>query len=160
MKTRSLKCGENYRTSQCSIKEKIENPLCINCNTKGHIASSTECPLFPKPRKGTRKSATENRKRNETNQNSHIIPGLSFAQALNPNKSQQMATRGNASSASNQNKENSQTKNNDKNETLNKETINAIQNDSNEFGFLQAILEMQKIFPLFPSLLSEMKKIL
>ncbi|GFT36956.1 uncharacterized protein TNCV_175031 [Trichonephila clavipes] len=98
------------------------------------MASSTECPLFPKPRKGTGKSATENRKRKESNQNSHIIPGLSIAQALNPNKSQQMATRGNASSASNQNKENSQTKNNDKNETLNKEThaINAIQNDSNE----------------------------
>ncbi|GFX16884.1 probable RNA-directed DNA polymerase from transposon X-element [Trichonephila clavipes] len=124
------------------------------------MASSTECPLFPKPRKGTGKSATENRKRNENNQNTYplIIPGLSFAQVLNPNKSQQMAARGNASSASNQNNDNSQTKNNDRNETINKETINAIQNDSNEFGFLQAILEMQKIFTLFPSLLSEMKK--
>ncbi|GFT27600.1 uncharacterized protein TNCV_3569821 [Trichonephila clavipes] len=32
MKTR-LKCGENHRTGACEIKEKIENPLCINCNT-------------------------------------------------------------------------------------------------------------------------------
>ncbi|GFU98743.1 probable RNA-directed DNA polymerase from transposon X-element [Trichonephila clavipes] len=52
MKTRCLKCGENHRTGACQIKEKIENPLCINCNAKGHMASSTECPLFPKPRKG------------------------------------------------------------------------------------------------------------
>ncbi|GFX75389.1 uncharacterized protein TNCV_1724031 [Trichonephila clavipes] len=74
MKTRCLKCGENHRTGQCPIKEKIENPLCINCNTKGHMASSTECPLFPKPRKGTGKTATENRKRNEANQNPKSSP--------------------------------------------------------------------------------------
>ncbi|GFS64220.1 probable RNA-directed DNA polymerase from transposon X-element [Trichonephila clavipes] len=79
------------------------------------MASSTECPLFPKPRKGAGKTAAENRKRNETNKISQVIPGLSFAQVLNPNKSQQMATRGNASSASNQNIEPNQTNNNDKN---------------------------------------------
>ncbi|GFS55229.1 hypothetical protein TNIN_401341 [Trichonephila inaurata madagascariensis] len=68
------------------------------------MASSTECPLFPKPRKGTGKSATENRKRNEINQKTPmVIPGLTFAQVSNPNKSQQMAAQGNASSASNQN---------------------------------------------------------
>ncbi|GFU10760.1 uncharacterized protein TNCV_2387651 [Trichonephila clavipes] len=59
MKTRCLKCGENHRTGECSIKDKIENPLCINCNATGHMASSTECPLFPKPRKGTGKTAKE-----------------------------------------------------------------------------------------------------
>ncbi|GFV19638.1 uncharacterized protein TNCV_478641 [Trichonephila clavipes] len=126
MKTRCLKCDENHRTGECSIKEKIENPLCINCYTNGHMASSTECPLFPKPRKGAGKTAAENRKRNETNKNSQIIPGLSFAQVLNPNKSQQMATRGNASSASNQNIESSQTNNNDKNKNFSKETVNII----------------------------------
>ncbi|GFT51144.1 hypothetical protein TNCV_4817441 [Trichonephila clavipes] len=158
MKTRCLKCGENHRTVECSIKEKIENPLCINCNTNGHMASSTECPLFPKPRNGTGKTAAENRKRNENNKNSLIITGLSFAQALNPNKSQQTATRGNASSASNQSKETTPTKKNDKNKNFNKETVNNNQNESNEFGFLQAIMEIQSIFNLFPSLLSEMKK--
>ncbi|GFW84128.1 uncharacterized protein TNCV_4877911 [Trichonephila clavipes] len=60
MKTRCLKCGENHRTGACKIKEKIENPLCINCNAKGHMASFTECPLFPKPRKGKGKSPVEN----------------------------------------------------------------------------------------------------
>ncbi|GFY43599.1 hypothetical protein TNIN_358941 [Trichonephila inaurata madagascariensis] len=156
MKTCCLKCGENHRSGQCEVKEKIENPLCINRNNRGHMASSTECPLFPKPRKGTGKSATENRKRNEINQKTTptVIPGFTFAQVSNPNKSQQMAAQGNASSASNQNQ--SQAKNS-KNEAINMEAINAIQNDSNEFGFLQAILEIQKNVSLFPSLLSEMK---
>ncbi|GFT95535.1 RNA-directed DNA polymerase from mobile element jockey [Trichonephila clavipes] len=49
--TRCLKCGGGHRTGQCEIKEKIVNPTCINCNAQGHMASSTECPLFPKPRK-------------------------------------------------------------------------------------------------------------
>ncbi|GFY37974.1 hypothetical protein TNIN_458351 [Trichonephila inaurata madagascariensis] len=35
---------------------------------------------------------------------------------------------------------------------------NAIQNETSEFGYLQALLEIQKIFNLFPSLLSEMEK--
>ncbi|GFU84409.1 putative RNA-directed DNA polymerase from transposon X-element [Trichonephila clavipes] len=35
MKTRCLKCGEEHRTGQCTIKEKIENPTCINCNAQG-----------------------------------------------------------------------------------------------------------------------------
>ncbi|GFU76583.1 uncharacterized protein TNCV_1940711 [Trichonephila clavipes] len=103
------------------------------------MASSTECPLFPKPRKGTGKTAAENRKRNENNKNSQIIPGLSFAQVLNLNKSQQMLTRGNASSASNQNKESSQTNNNDKNKNFNKETVNNIQNESSVEGTLITI---------------------
>ncbi|GFT33328.1 hypothetical protein TNCV_2383491 [Trichonephila clavipes] len=52
MKTSCLKCGENHRTGMCEIKDKIEDPLCINCKAKGHMASSTQCPLFPTPRKG------------------------------------------------------------------------------------------------------------
>ncbi|GFV73552.1 hypothetical protein TNCV_126921 [Trichonephila clavipes] len=64
MKTRCLQCGENHRTGACEIKEKIENPLCINCNTRGHMASSTTCPQFPKPKKGKAKSPIENLKRN------------------------------------------------------------------------------------------------
>ncbi|GFY61815.1 hypothetical protein TNIN_260971 [Trichonephila inaurata madagascariensis] len=78
-------------------------------------------------------------------------PGLSYSQALNPNKSHQMAPRGNISSAADN-------KNNSNNDTINLEALNANQNNSSEFGFLQAILEMQKIFTLFPSLLSEMQK--
>ncbi|GFV62662.1 probable RNA-directed DNA polymerase from transposon X-element [Trichonephila clavipes] len=61
MKTRCLKCGENHRTGECSIKEKIENPLCINCNTNGHMASSTEClsSLNPERVQGKQLQKTE-----------------------------------------------------------------------------------------------------
>ncbi|GFT93193.1 uncharacterized protein TNCV_2710451 [Trichonephila clavipes] len=61
MKTRCLKCGEEHRTVQCSIKEKIINPTCVNCNAKGNMASSTECPLFPKPRKGKGQPQKDNK---------------------------------------------------------------------------------------------------
>ncbi|GFW83921.1 uncharacterized protein TNCV_857041 [Trichonephila clavipes] len=149
MKTRCLKCGENHRTGACEIKEKIENPLCINCNTRGHMASSTTCPQFPKPKKGKGKSPIENLKRNIAS--NPVIPGISYAQILNPNSKQQMAAPGNTSSASNKTE-------NSKNEQINLEALNATQSETGEFGFLQAIFEIQKIFTLFPSLLSEMKK--
>ncbi|GFX13812.1 hypothetical protein TNCV_3421241 [Trichonephila clavipes] len=109
----------------------------------------TECPLFPKPRKGKVKSLVENLKRHFNN--SPVIPGVSYSQALNPDKSHQMAAPGKTSLASEKNE-------NNKNNNINTEALYAIQNESSEFGFLQAILEMQKIFTLFPSLLSEMKK--
>ncbi|GFW91280.1 uncharacterized protein TNCV_736951 [Trichonephila clavipes] len=63
----------------------------------------------------------------------------------------QMSAPGFASSASDINE-------NSKNNALNKETHNVSQNVSGEFGLFQAINEMQTIFTLFPSLLSEMEK--
>ncbi|GFT46880.1 probable RNA-directed DNA polymerase from transposon X-element [Trichonephila clavipes] len=123
MKTRCLKCGANHRTGACEIKERIENPLCINCNNRGHVASSTECPQFPKPKKGKSKSPAENLKRNINN--NPVKPGITYAQILNPEKAQQMAAPGNASSASNKTE-------NSKNDNINLEALNAIQTDSNE----------------------------
>ncbi|GFS92085.1 nucleic-acid-binding protein from transposon X-element [Trichonephila clavipes] len=54
IKTRCLKCGQEHRTSDCPIKEKIENPECINCKATGHMANWSQCPKFPKtkPKKG------------------------------------------------------------------------------------------------------------
>ncbi|GFY50260.1 hypothetical protein TNIN_451841 [Trichonephila inaurata madagascariensis] len=54
MITRCLKCGQPHRTSDCPIKTIIENPTCINCNEKGHLANSHHCTKFPKlkPKKG------------------------------------------------------------------------------------------------------------
>ncbi|GFW72667.1 probable RNA-directed DNA polymerase from transposon X-element [Trichonephila clavipes] len=48
------------------------------------MASSTECPLFPKPQKGKDQSQKDNKKRNKiTKANAALITsGLSFAQAL------------------------------------------------------------------------------
>ncbi|GFW97353.1 uncharacterized protein TNCV_3091911 [Trichonephila clavipes] len=149
MKTRCLKCGENHRTGMCKIKEKIVDPLCINCKAKGHMASSIKCPLFPKPRKSKGKSPDNNQKQNLNT--TPITPGLLYSQVLNSNSTHQMSARGFASSASD-------IPENRKNNEHNKETHNVSQNDSGEFGLLQAINEMQRIFTLFPSLLTEMEK--
>ncbi|GFR09032.1 putative RNA-directed DNA polymerase from transposon X-element [Trichonephila clavata] len=48
IKTRCLKCAQEHRTSDCPIKERIENPEWINCKTKGHMANSKQCPRYPK----------------------------------------------------------------------------------------------------------------
>ncbi|GFX89455.1 hypothetical protein TNCV_4774861 [Trichonephila clavipes] len=149
MKTRCLKCGENHRTGRCEIKEKIADPLCINCNAKGHMASSSQCPLFPKPRKDKGKSPASNLKRNSNT--TPVTPGLLYSQVLNSDSKHQMSAPGLASSASEKSK-------NSKNSSSYKETLNVPQNASNDFGYFQAIIEMQKIFSLFPDLLTEMEK--
>ncbi|GFU90693.1 uncharacterized protein TNCV_5139991 [Trichonephila clavipes] len=53
MITRCLKCGKEHQTKECDIKERQENPYCINCNAYGHTACYSKCPNFPKPRKGS-----------------------------------------------------------------------------------------------------------
>ncbi|GBM79398.1 hypothetical protein AVEN_234-1 [Araneus ventricosus] len=52
--TRCLKCGQEHRTSECTITTPQDNPTYINCGTVGHIASWRGCPAFPKikPTKG------------------------------------------------------------------------------------------------------------
>ncbi|GFU13409.1 nucleic-acid-binding protein from transposon X-element [Trichonephila clavipes] len=47
-----LKCGKAHLTRDCEIKERQENPYCINCETYGHTACYTKYPKFPKPRLG------------------------------------------------------------------------------------------------------------
>ncbi|GFV41576.1 uncharacterized protein TNCV_3627271 [Trichonephila clavipes] len=53
LKPRCLKCGKEHPTRQCPLKERQENPFCINCQEYGHSACYTKCPKFPKPKKGT-----------------------------------------------------------------------------------------------------------
>ncbi|GFQ81862.1 hypothetical protein TNCT_358501 [Trichonephila clavata] len=117
------------------------------------MASSSECPLYPKPTKGKSKSLQENKNRYETPQvnTSLIVPGLSFAQVACSKNQQQMAARGSDPSTSNNFKTSQK-------ESLPQEIINSTQNNSTEFTFLQAIMEIKKIFDLFPTLLKEMKK--
>ncbi|GBO18106.1 hypothetical protein AVEN_272451-1 [Araneus ventricosus] len=45
--SRCIKCNGPHETRSCSIKTKIHNPTCINCNEKGHIASWRGCPKIP-----------------------------------------------------------------------------------------------------------------
>ncbi|GFT83326.1 hypothetical protein TNCV_1555491 [Trichonephila clavipes] len=117
------------------------------------MASSTECPLFPKPRKGKGQPQKENKSRNESTQASaaKITPGLSFAQAVQGKKPQQRAARGNDSSTSNNDTTN-------KVQGINLEALNASTGQEGEFSFFHAIFEMKKIFDFFPNLISEMKK--
>ncbi|GFX16463.1 uncharacterized protein TNCV_601861 [Trichonephila clavipes] len=53
MKPRCLKCGKDHATRNCLIKERQENPFCINCQDYGHSACYTKYPKFPQPKKGT-----------------------------------------------------------------------------------------------------------
>ncbi|GBO06913.1 hypothetical protein AVEN_116727-1 [Araneus ventricosus] len=46
-KPRCIKCNGTHETRMCSIKTKIENPVCINCNEIGHLASWKGCPKYP-----------------------------------------------------------------------------------------------------------------
>ncbi|GFX00313.1 vitellogenin [Trichonephila clavipes] len=82
MRTRCLKCGKSHRTNECPIKEKIENPVCINCNKTGHMANWSQCEEFPK-RKLRKGETIRNRNTStETNKTSKGHPNLSFAAAL------------------------------------------------------------------------------
>ncbi|GFS81930.1 uncharacterized protein TNCV_2497171 [Trichonephila clavipes] len=53
MRPRCLKCGKDHATRNCHIKERQENPFCINYQDFGHSACYTKCPKFPQPKKGT-----------------------------------------------------------------------------------------------------------
>ncbi|GFW16066.1 uncharacterized protein TNCV_2863991 [Trichonephila clavipes] len=97
IKTRCLKCGEPHKTGECPITTRIENPTCINCQQKGHLANSHRCPKFPKP-KPKKGEASQNRN-NKIANNSNIFStssatvqkGVSFAKALSNDNDKQMA---------------------------------------------------------------------
>ncbi|GFV07031.1 uncharacterized protein TNCV_2664101 [Trichonephila clavipes] len=73
LKPRCLKCGKEHPTRQCPIKERQENPFCINCQEYGHSACYTKCPKFPKPNKGTPLTV------NKTFESNVCREGVSFA---------------------------------------------------------------------------------
>ncbi|GFW86972.1 uncharacterized protein TNCV_1383881 [Trichonephila clavipes] len=59
LKPRCLKCGNEHPTRQCPIKERQDNPFCINCQEYGHSACYTKYPKFPKLKKGSPLSANK-----------------------------------------------------------------------------------------------------
>ncbi|GFV40525.1 uncharacterized protein TNCV_2500521 [Trichonephila clavipes] len=73
LKRRCLKCGKEHPTRQCPIKERQENPFCINCQEYGHSAFFTKYPKFPKPKKRTPLTA------NKTFESNVRREGVSFA---------------------------------------------------------------------------------
>ncbi|GFU49573.1 probable RNA-directed DNA polymerase from transposon X-element [Trichonephila clavipes] len=155
IQTRCLKCGESHKTGDCPIKEKLENPTCINCNQKGHMANSHRCPKYPKvqPKKG---EASQNRNkniaRNKIQNPATVKENLSFANVLKGDH--QMALLLDAPSPANSEpeaaaapREKSQPpKSSNANQTSQSK-------DDKAFGFMDAILELKKFFSDYPSLL-------
>ncbi|GFU22677.1 uncharacterized protein TNCV_762571 [Trichonephila clavipes] len=82
MITRCLKCGKEHPTKKCDIKERQENPYCINFNAYGHTACYTKCPNFRKPRKGYPLLNRNNKKFTSNN----VVEGISFANMVSGNK--------------------------------------------------------------------------
>ncbi|GFU19932.1 nucleic-acid-binding protein from transposon X-element [Trichonephila clavipes] len=79
MQPRCLKCGKNHATRNCLIKERQENPFCINCQDYGHSACYTKCPKFPSRKKGT-PFGDPKKKRNFASK--WIKEGISFANVV------------------------------------------------------------------------------
>ncbi|GFX31420.1 uncharacterized protein TNCV_432621 [Trichonephila clavipes] len=79
MKPRCLKCGKDHATRNCHIKERQENPFCINCQDFGHSACYTKCPKFPQPKKGTAFSDPIKRKKFSSKWTKE---GISFANVV------------------------------------------------------------------------------
>ncbi|GBN51190.1 hypothetical protein AVEN_8507-1, partial [Araneus ventricosus] len=83
---RCLKCAQPHETNTCNIKEKVENPQCINCGQTGHVASYRGCPKFPKPNTPQQNRANYFNSQPRTfNRNSNIVrQNVSYSRALNP----------------------------------------------------------------------------
>ncbi|GFU84407.1 uncharacterized protein TNCV_4680251 [Trichonephila clavipes] len=154
IKTRCFNCGGPHKTGDCPIKEKIENPTCINCNEKGHIANSHRCAKFlkPQPKKG---DAFQNRNRTTNSKNSlitnpaNVKDNISFANALKGD--QQMAPLLDKSVSANSKPEATPIPlQGPKNNEVERQKP---QNSKEAFGFMDAIIELKKFFTDYPSLL-------
>ncbi|GFV09535.1 uncharacterized protein TNCV_3159321 [Trichonephila clavipes] len=79
IKPRCLKCGDEHLTKDCNIKERQENPYCINCHVYGHTACYTKCPNSPTKKKGIPIFHNKAKKNFESKT---VSEGTSFADAL------------------------------------------------------------------------------
>ncbi|GFS81400.1 PRE_C2HC domain-containing protein [Trichonephila clavipes] len=98
MTPRCLKCGESHRTQNCPTTDRLKTLHCINCNKDGYMATSRQCPKFPKLKlkKGeTLPSKTPINQR-------HVTPEISYANVCSNKTEQQMAPREETPKTSNQ----------------------------------------------------------
>ncbi|GFW07632.1 uncharacterized protein TNCV_3917651 [Trichonephila clavipes] len=99
MKPRCLKCGKDHVTRNCEIKDRQENPFCINCQEYGHSACYTKCPKFPKPKKSTLFADPTKKKKFASNSDkegtsfANIVSGETPNQTLNNNKNEKDTPR-------------------------------------------------------------------
>ncbi|GFW53065.1 uncharacterized protein TNCV_131301 [Trichonephila clavipes] len=88
LKPRCLKCGNEHPTKQCPIKERQENPFCINCQEYGHTACYTKRPQFPKPKKDSPLPAIQKNNKNKCKEGvtfANVVSGINFPSLPTPN---------------------------------------------------------------------------
>ncbi|GFT37758.1 hypothetical protein TNCV_4128401 [Trichonephila clavipes] len=75
--------NKKCQTGDCPIKERLDTPNCINCDTDGHPANWRNCPAFPK---------TKNKKGAPAENRNKSIPNTFTSKLSNPNLSYANAT--------------------------------------------------------------------
>ncbi|GFS76250.1 nucleic-acid-binding protein from transposon X-element [Trichonephila clavipes] len=138
MTPRCLKCEGSHKTHDCPKTERLQALRCINCNENGHLASSRQCPRFPRLKL---KQKSEEPK--TINQTRPVTTELSYAKVCSNETEQQMAPRG---ETQNQTPNEKTPENNDTPNFLNFATyINELQNLTSKFPeIFQALEDMSK----------------
>ncbi|GBM30751.1 Nucleic-acid-binding protein from transposon X-element, partial [Araneus ventricosus] len=142
-RARCLKCAGPHETNQCSIKETIPNPICINCGEEGHVASYRGCKKFPK--KTTAQQNRENyfySNRSTFNpETNRIRENISYARASNPQPHREMAPHTQV------------------NPTTNSNTLPNSTPGSDFKDMIEGLAELKKFLQEFPNLLTALKKL-
>ncbi|GBN64601.1 hypothetical protein AVEN_156667-1 [Araneus ventricosus] len=142
-RARCLKCAGPHETNQCSIKETIPNPTCINCGEESHVASYRGCKKFPK-----KTTAQQNRENyffsnrstfnSETNK---IRSNISYARASNPQPHREMATLIQVTP------------------TMSSNTHFNSTPSSDYRDMIDGLAELKKLFQAFPNIFNALKKL-
>ncbi|GFS77529.1 nucleic-acid-binding protein from transposon X-element [Trichonephila clavipes] len=138
MTPRCLKCEGSHKTHDCPKTERLQALRCINCNENGRLASSRQCPRFPRLKL---KQKSEEPK--TINQTRPVTAELSYAKVCSNETEQQMAPRG---ETQNQTPNEKTPENNNTPNFLNFATyINELQNLTSKFPeIFQALEDMSK----------------
>ncbi|GFW61605.1 nucleic-acid-binding protein from transposon X-element [Trichonephila clavipes] len=141
MTPRCLKCEGSHKTHDCPKTERLQALRCINCNEDGHLASSRQCPRFPRLKL---KQKSEEPK--TINQTRPVTAELSYAKVCSSKTEQQMTPRGETPETQNQTPNEKTPENNATPNFLNFATyINELQNLTSKFPeIFQALEDMSK----------------
>ncbi|GFV54434.1 nucleic-acid-binding protein from transposon X-element [Trichonephila clavipes] len=140
MTPRCLKCEGNHKTHECPKTERLQTLKCINCNETGHLASSRQCPRFPK----LKLKKPEEAKAIEPTR--PVTKELSYAKVCSNKTEQQMAPRGETPETQKQTPHETTPENNPTPNFLNFATyIKELQNLTSKFPeIFQALEDMSK----------------
>ncbi|GFT95541.1 hypothetical protein TNCV_2279971 [Trichonephila clavipes] len=74
----------DHATRNCHIKERQQNPFCINCQDFGHSACYTKCPKFPQPKKAVFFQPDSEKKTFPVNGQKRELPSLTLLVEKSP----------------------------------------------------------------------------